>query len=93
VIGAGISEACRQELNASRTTGKPNVVMSDPVIAPQLEPYFGPSLIIIDPANPDRAELEMVRYLRTIDVQQDAKKALMFLSTLALGLLIFAPQD
>jgi hypothetical protein len=35
----------------------------------------------------------MVRYLKTIDVQQNARKALMFLSTLALGLLIFAPQD
>jgi hypothetical protein len=93
VIGAGLSESCRQELNLSRTTGKPNIVMSDPAIAPQLQPYFSPNLIIIDPVNPDRAELEMVKYLKTIDVQQNAKKALIFLGTLALGLLIFAPQD
>jgi hypothetical protein len=93
VVGAGLSEACRQELNTSRTIQKPTIVMADPLIAPQLQPYFGPNLIVVDPANPDRAELGIVQHLRTIDGQQNAKKALIALSTLALGLLIFAPKD
>jgi hypothetical protein len=92
VLGAGLSEACRQELNTSRAMPKPTIVMADPLVAPQLQPYF-PNLIVIDPANPDRAELEIVQHLTSIDAEEKAKKALIALGTLALGLLIFAPQD
>src|SRR5258708_15609934 len=55
-VGAGLTEACRQELNAALTLRKTAVVMSDPVFAPQLMPLVGSGLIVIDPANPDRAE-------------------------------------
>ena len=92
VLGAGLSEACRQELNTSRAIPKPTIVMADPLVAQQVQPYF-PDLIVIDPANPDRAELGIVEHLRIIDGAQKAKKALIALGTLALGLLIFAPQD
>ena len=92
VLGAGLSEACRQELNTSQAIPKPTIVMADPLVAPQLQPHF-PDLIVIDPANPDRAEFGIVQHLRSIDGAQKAKKALIALGTLALGLLIFAPQD
>jgi hypothetical protein len=92
VVGAGLSEACRQELNTSQTIQKPTIVMADPLVAPQLQPYFA-NLIVVDPAKPDLAELAIVEHLRTIDGQQNAKKALIALGTLALGLLIFAPTD
>ena len=48
---------------------------------------------MIDRANPDRAELGIVQQLRAIDAGKQAKNALIALGTLALGLLVFAPQD
>ena len=66
--------------------------MADPLVAPQLQPYFA-NLIVVDPAKPDLAELAIVQHLKTIDGQHNAKKALIALGTLALGLLIFAPKD
>jgi len=93
VVGTGLSEACRQELNTSRAIRKPTILIAHPLFAPQLQPYFGPNLIVVDPANPDRAELGIVQHLRTVEAEQKAKKALIALGTLALGLSIFAPQD
>jgi len=93
VVGAGLTEACRQELNAGMALRKSMIVMSYPAFASQLQPYFGSNLVVIDPANPDGAEIGTVRHLKTIDAQQNAKKALLALGTLALGLLILAPAD
>ena len=93
VVGSGLTEACRQELNTGIRLHKTTIVMADPVLAPQLQPFFGPNLVVIDPANPDRAELDIVQHLKAMDAEQSAKKALLALGTLALGLLIFAPSD
>lgn len=93
VVGQGLTEACRQELNLAMALHKSMIVMSYPEFAPQLQPYFGSNLVEIDPANPDGAEIGIVRHLKTIDAQQNAKKALLALGTLALGLLILAPAD
>lgn len=93
VVGAGLTEACRQELNSGIALHKATIVMADPAYAPQLEPYFGPNLVVIDPVNPDRAELGMVQRLKAVDAEQSAKQALLALGTLALGLLILAPTD
>jgi hypothetical protein len=93
VVGRGLTEACRQELNTGMTLRKSMVVMAYPAFAQQLQPYFGTNLVVIDPAKPDEAEIGIVRHLKTIDAQQNAKKALLALGTLALGLLIFAPAD
>jgi hypothetical protein len=57
-----------------------------------LEPYFA-NVIVIDPANPEQAEHAIVQQLKGVDGQQNTKKALIALGTLAPGLLIFAPQD
>jgi hypothetical protein len=67
--------------------------MSDPSLASRLQPYFGPNVVVIDPAYPDQAEANIVRHLKTVDVEQSARKALLALGTLALGLLIFAPVE
>ena len=93
VIGTGLAEACRQELNAGAAVRKHMFVMSYPSFAPQLQPYFGSDLVVIDPANTDRPELGIVEHLKAIDAHQSAKNALLALGTLALGLLIFAPAD
>jgi hypothetical protein len=93
VVGAGLTEACRQELNLGLTLHKNMIVMSYPEFAPQLQPYFGSNLVVIDPADPGGAEVGIVRHLKTIDAQQNAKKALLALGTLALGLLILEPAD
>jgi hypothetical protein len=93
VISTGMSEACRQELNTARTLAKPTVVMADPSLAPALQPYFGPSLVVIDPEHPDATERAIVEQLRAIQTEQQATKALIALGTFALGFLLFASQD
>jgi hypothetical protein len=93
VGGAGWTEACTQELNAGIALKKNIIVMSDLALAPLLQPHSGSNLVVIDPANPDQAEKDMVGYLKTVNAEQNAKKALLALGTLALGLLRFAPAD
>ena len=93
VVGAGLSEACRQELKTGLALQKHMIVMSYPMFVPALQPDFGSSLVIVDPDNPDSAETGIVRYLKALNAQQSAKTALMALGTLALGLLILAPAD
>lgn len=93
VIGSGLTEACRQELNTAISLRKTAIVMADPTVAPQLAPYFGSNLVVVDPGNPDRAEIGIVQHLKAVDAEQNTKKALLALGTLALGLLIFAPTD
>jgi hypothetical protein len=93
VVGAGLTEACRQELNAGIALHKNMIVMTYPASAPELQPHFPSNLVVIDPADPGGAEVDIVRYLKSIDAQQSAKKALLALGTLALGLLILAPAD
>ena len=51
VVGAGFTEACRQELNTAIALQKTTIVMADPAFAPQLEPHLGSNLVVIDPAN------------------------------------------
>jgi hypothetical protein len=77
VVGAGLTEACRQELNAGMVLHKHMIVMSYPAFVPQLEPHFGPNLVMIDPDNPDGAEIGTVQHLKSIDARQSAKKALL----------------
>ncbi len=69
------------------------IVMAYPEFAPLLGQQFGPNLVVIDPANPDRSELEIVQHLKTAGAQQEARKALLALETLVLGLLLLAPAD
>jgi hypothetical protein len=93
VVGAGLSQACLHELNTGMTLGKHLIVMSYPAFAAQFEPSFGSNLVLIDPANPGAAETGIMGYLKSIGAQQNTKKALLALGTLALGLLIFASAD
>jgi hypothetical protein len=93
VIGSVLSEACRQEIDTALALQKPVIVMADPMSASRLQPYFGPNLVVVDPANPEAAERAIVEHLKLINAQASAKKALLALGTIALGLLIFAPQD
>ncbi len=88
-----MTEACRQELNAGIALQKTMVVMADPTLARHLDPHFNGNLVVIDPAYPDLAERSIVEHLKVVDAEQNAKKALLALGTLALGLLIFAPTE
>src|SRR5207302_2008399 len=93
VVGSGLTEACRQELNRGLALRKNMIVMVYPEFAPQLQSHLGSSLVLVDPASPDEAEHSIVRYLKAHDAQQTAKAALLALGTLALGLLLLAPAD
>lgn len=94
VVGAGLTEACRQELNTGIALRKSMLVMTHPASAAALQQYFrGSNLVVIDPDNPGAAEVDIVRYLKAIDIQQSAKNTLVGLGALAFGLLILAPTD
>jgi hypothetical protein len=89
VIASGFSEACRQELNTGVALVKPSMVMVDTSFAHELQRYFGPNLIVIDPSHPGRAELDIVAHMKTLHTEEGIKRSLLALGTLALGLLIF----
>jgi hypothetical protein len=88
VIGVGLSEACRQELNTGMALKKDMIVMSNPAFMFDLQPVFAPNLVIIDPSNPGAAETAIVEHLKNLNAQQSAKTALLALGTLTLGLVI-----
>lgn len=67
------------------------IVMAYPHIEEQLQPSLSRHLVPVDPANPDQSEFGIVQHPKQIDAQQNAKKALLALGTLVLGLLILAP--
>jgi hypothetical protein len=95
VITIGISDVCREELEAARAFARKKEVMvlADPAIALQLQVYFPGKVVVIDPANPAQAEQQMVQYLKQTDIEQTARAALIALGTLALGLMLFAPHE
>jgi hypothetical protein len=67
--------------------------MAEPTFASRLQPYFSNNLFLIDPSNPERTESGIVQFLMQANLQQNTKTALIALGTIALGLLLFAPQD
>lgn len=93
VIGAGLTEACRQELNTGLSLRKNTIVMAGPVLAQQLHPHLRSNVVVIDPLNPDRTEQGIVQHLKSVNAQQNTKNAMLALGTLALGLLILTPAD
>ena len=93
IITSAISESCRQELNHAKALGRKTIVMAEPGTAAQLEPFFPGNILIIDPADPAQAEFGIVQFLKNTELEQNAKTALLAIGTLALGLLLFAPQD
>ncbi len=93
VITSEMSETCRQALNTAKALGRSTIVMAEPVVASQLEPFFPGNILAINPADPAQAESGIVQFLKKTELEQSAQTALIALGTLALGLLIFAPQD
>jgi len=90
VVGTSITEACRNEFNLAITLGKQMIVMAYPRFAEELQTYLGPRVVVIDPAQPGDAEVNIVRHLKSLNVQKTTNTALVALGTLALGLLLFA---
>ncbi len=93
VITTAVSEVCRQELNNAQAMGKKVIVIAEPASAPWLQRYFRDNLVMIDPGNPAAAEQAIVQFLKKMEMEQAARTALIALGTLALGLLLFAPQE
>jgi hypothetical protein len=92
VVTTAMSEACRLELSTAKQRNKKTILVAEPRLASWLQPYF-PELVVIDPADPAAAERAIVEFLRKSKMEENAKKALIALATLALGLLLFAPQE
>jgi len=73
------------ELNMALALRKPAIVMAAPSFLQSLLPAFSSNLVVLDPANPEAAEVAIVQHLRTVNAEQDAKKALLALGTIALA--------
>lgn len=93
VVTGGLAEACRQELNTAMTLGKNLIVMTSLQFYDDLQPVFSKNLVLVDPEQPADSERGIVQHLKQIDAQNDAKKALLALGTLVLGLMLLAPAE
>jgi hypothetical protein len=93
IITSSMSDACRQELDIAKSLGRKTIVMAGPPMAPFLEQHFPGNVLVVDAANPAQAESGIVQFLKKTELEQNAKVALLALGTIALGLLLFAPQD
>jgi hypothetical protein len=51
--------------------------MADPISTQHLRPSFGSNLVTIDLGDPDLAEVGIIQHLTTMNVEQNAKKALL----------------
>lgn len=87
-----LSEACRRELEQGLGLSKKTIILTGPALVPTFEPRFPGNVVVVDPMNPGKAEQEIVGYLSKFNLQREASQALLALGTIALGLLIFAPQ-
>ena len=90
VVGTPLTEACRNEFNLAITLSKQMIVMAYPWFAAELQVYLGPRVVVVDPAQPGAAEVNIVQHLKNLNSQKTANTALVALGTLALGLLLFA---
>ena len=93
VVTTSISHTLRRELEVARELLKEAIIIADPYSACVLQDYFPGRVVVIDPANPAAAEGEIVKLLKQTEIEQTAKTALIALGTLALGLMLFAPQE
>jgi hypothetical protein len=90
VLGTGLTETCRQELNMGLTLKKNMIVMASPHLAPGLGSTFGSNLVLIDPQDPGAAERAIVEHLKGMHTQQSAKNALLALGMLTVGLTLLS---
>jgi len=90
VLGTGLTETCRQELNLGLTLKKNMIVMASPHLAVGLGSTFGSNLALIDPQNPGAAEQAIVEHLKGMHTQQSAKNALLALGLLTVGLVLLS---
>jgi hypothetical protein len=92
VVGAALTEACRSEFNMAIQLNKQMIVMAYPSFAEPLQASLGSRVIVVDPAQPQYAEVGIVEHLKSLSVQKTTNTALIALGTLALGLLLFAAE-
>jgi hypothetical protein len=92
VVGEGLTDGCRQELNIGLANHKKMIVMASPVFAQQLHGVFGANLVVMDPTNPIAAETGIMAHLKELglDSNQSAAKALLALGILTLGLVFLS---
>jgi hypothetical protein len=90
VVGAPLTDACRNEFNLALSLGKQMIVMAYPWFAEELQAYLAPRVVVVDPMRPGDAEVGIVQHLKSLNMQKTTNTALVALGTLALGLLLFA---
>lgn len=94
VVGLGLSDACRHELNVAHAAGKPTIVMANPGHAALFQ-NLGWNVVEIDPMHPEQAESAIMQRIKATQAD-GTKDAFIVLGTLALGLLVATalfPQD
>jgi len=92
LIGTGVSNACRQEISLGNELGKLTVVIAEPALAAQLKHHYAGNVVIVNPADPARAELGIVNFLKKVDISPERKKTVVALGTVALGLVLLTRE-
>ena len=93
VVGAFLSEACRQELHMGVEFNKPTIIMAEPLSADQLDRLFPGRVVVMDPNNPTEAATEIVTHLKQAHMEHGTEKTFLALGAIALGLSVLASQD
>lgn len=93
VVTTYLSKSSRHELGMAKEIGKRTIVLAAPEFAPELHAYFPGSVVAINPLDPAQSEYDMVAFLKDMELEESNKRTLIALGSMALGLLLFAPQD
>jgi hypothetical protein len=93
LVTTHLSESSWRELLMGQQTGKQVVVLADAAFVPKLESALPGCVFSINPGDPGETERAIVDFLKQTDFEEEGKRMLIALGTLALGLLLFAPQD
>jgi hypothetical protein len=93
VLGTGLTETCRQELDMGLSLKKNMIVMASPHLAKGLGAVFGSNLVLIDPHDPGASERAIVEHLKGVHTQQSAKNALVALGLLTAGLVLLGSAN
>ena len=93
VLGPGFSEAdiCWKEREVALQHNKPRILTGKLGVVADGVPNH--QEIILDPDQPDKSESRLLDFLRQSLLPPKTQQALKALATIALGLLMFAPQE
>jgi hypothetical protein len=93
VLGTGFSptDTCWKERAVALEHNKPRILTGEFGVVADGTPDH--QQVVLDPEQPDRSESRLLAFLEQSSLPLKTQQALKALATIALGLLMFAPQE